>query len=104
MDDGELAGKVVKGDDAGAVGCNDSAGERGRGRTEAEEAATQGVYEGQRARGGGVVGHEKVRRLGREDGAGGWQRGAVGAAGGAEGEEVLERRQVPRDIRYELRR
>jgi len=45
-----------------------------------------------------------MRRLRREDGAGGWQRGAVGAAGGAEGEEVLERRQVPSDARYELRR
>ena len=41
---------------------------------------------------------------GHEDGAGGCQRGAVGAAGGAEGEEVLERRQVPSDVRYELRR
>ena len=57
MDDGELAGKVVKGDDARAVGCNDGAGERG-GRTEAEEAAAREVDEGQRARGGGVVGHE----------------------------------------------
>lgn len=58
MGDGELAGKVVKGDDAGAVGCNDGAAERVRGRTEAEEAAARGVDEGQRARGGGVVGHE----------------------------------------------
>lgn len=117
--DEDLAGGVIDGDDADAVGGEDAAGPgEGEAGAEAEEAALGKVEEGQgegRAVGlekleegervvGGGVGHEEVRRLEGEEAPARRQGGAVGAAAGAEGEEVVQARQVLGDVGDQLRR
>lgn len=52
---------------------------------------------------GGVAGDEEERRLGGEVGRRQREEGAVGAAGCAEGEEILEVCEAPRNLRDQLR-
>lgn len=96
-----MAVAVLDGDAAAeGVELGEAAGVGG-GEAEAEDAAEGDVKEG--PRGGGQAAEEEERTLGGEVG---WRRREeipVGAAGGAEGEEVLEGRQAARDERDQLR-
>ena len=109
---------MVEGGDLGAVGGEDAAGAReGEAGAEAVEAAEGHVEEGEREggaagleeaeegqRGVGGVGHEEARRLGGEQVPAERQGRAVGAAAGAEAEEVVEAREALRDVGDQLRR
>ena len=99
MDKAELAAVPQVHGDAAAEGVDVGrlAGEMRAGEAEAEEAAAD-VEEGVGR--GGRVGDEEERRLGGEVGRGHRERGA---AEGAEGEELLEARQAPRDLAEQVR-